>query len=224
MAVAVLTASAVAACVPTTPKVTLVPASALAADHSPYEIQEGDTLDIRFLYTPELNDTVLVRPDGKISVAYINDVDAVDVTPDVLRDRLKAAYAGILHNPVITVVLKTSTATRVFVGGEVTAPGEFAFPGRGTLIQYLTKAGGIKTTGAGNRVMLIRRGPKGEPQLSILDADAVLNGSSTVGDVALKTYDVVYVPPNTITEIDRFADQYLRQIVPVNFSATYTLP
>lgn len=218
-------ATAAAPLPPAQPAAATLPPAQLAELPAPiYRIQEGDVLDIRFRFTPELNDTVTVRLDGRVSLTYLPDLSVADMTVDQLHDALVKQYVGVLSNPTITVSVHSSTATRVFVGGEVITPGEFNFTGRGTLSQYLTKAGGLKSTGAGNRVLLIRRGADFRPVMSVLDADAVFDGKSANDDISLRPYDVVYVPPSNITMIDRFADQYVRQIVPVSFALNYLIP
>jgi polysaccharide export outer membrane protein len=229
-AFAVLMATAGCSSISQQAKVSPVASVSPPAERGPYLIQEGDTLDIKFRNTPELDDTVVVRPDGRISLIYLGDVQAADLTVDGLKQALMVDYTSNpkseakLVNPTIYVSLKASTATRVFIGGEVNQPGEYSFPGRGTLLQYLTKAGGIKPSGEGGQIVLVRRGPQFTPQMSVLDVDKVLNGEEMSGEIQLAPYDVVYVPPSSITKVDRFADQYVRQIIPVSFAFNYVLP
>jgi protein involved in polysaccharide export with SLBB domain len=140
------------------------------------------------------------------------------MTIDQMRAALVAQYAPILHDPVITISVATSSASRVFIGGEVQSPGEFGFTGRGTLSQYLTKAGGLKESGAGGDILLIRRGPDFGPHMGVLNAAAVFSGRNAGEDIELRPYDVVYVPPTPIAQLDRLSDQYIRQIVPISFN------
>ncbi len=197
----------------------MLPVSELSKmPRSIYRVQEGDVLDIRFRFTPELNDVQMVRLDGRISLTYLPDLRVADMTIDQMRAALAARYAPILHNPVITVIVQSSSASRVFIGGEVQSPGEFGFTGRGTLSQYLTKAGGLKDSGAGGDILLIRRGPDFAPYMSVLNAAAVFSGRNPGQDIDLMPYDVIYVPPTRIAQVDRLSDQYIRQIVPISFN------
>jgi len=84
-----------------------------------YIIQAGDQLDIKFFYNPELNDSVTVRPDGKISLQLVDEVQAAGQTPAQLDDFLTEKYAKELRKPVITVIVKSFASQRVYVGGEV---------------------------------------------------------------------------------------------------------
>jgi protein involved in polysaccharide export with SLBB domain len=187
-----------------------------------YRIQEGDLLSIHFFYTPELDTEQVVRADGMISLTYLSDQPATDQTIDQLRQSLVKAYAPVLDHPVITVSLKASTGGRVFIGGEVNAPGEIALVGRSSLAQMLIKAGGPKPTAAANRVVLIRREGSTLKQVAMVDAEALLNGDDVENDIRLRPYDVVYVPPSRITNVDRAVSDYVRQIVPVSFGASYS--
>lgn len=187
-----------------------------------YQVQEGDLLSIRFYYTPELDTEQVVRADGEISLTYLSDQPAVDQTIDQLRQSLVAAYSHVLSHPVITVSLKASSGGRVFVGGEVNAPGEIALVGRSSLMQMLIKAGGPKPTAAANQVVLIRREGSTLTQVATVDAAALLEGADPENDIRLRPYDVVYVPPSTITNVDRAVSEYVRQIVPISFGGNYT--
>lgn len=74
-----------------------------------YLIQPYDQLDIKFFYTPELNETVTVRPDGKISLQLIDDVQAAGKSPSELDDMLTHEYAKNLKSPEITVIVRSFT-------------------------------------------------------------------------------------------------------------------
>lgn len=216
----VVLAGSLAACQPASlPRATTTTAGPLPD----YRIQEGDELSVKYYYTPEMNDIQVVRSDGKISLTYLPNVTAAGLTIPALHDQLVASYAAVLREPVITVAVTRSSAGRVFVGGEVNRPGEMDLGGRASLVQMLFKAGGLKPTAAGNRVVLIRRGADGDMQRTVLDADGVLDGNDAQRDIRLQPYDVVYVPPTTIAQIDRAVDQYLHQIVPIGFTAQYVV-
>src|SRR5262245_32306929 len=84
-----------------------------------YRIQNGDSLAIRFYRNPELNNDVVVRPDGMISLPLIDDVAAAGSTPQDLGKALEQRYTGELATPDVTVIVAKFGAERVFVGGEV---------------------------------------------------------------------------------------------------------
>ena len=85
---------------------------ASAKQPADYLIGVGDTLDIKFMYNPELNElAVPVRPDGRISLQLANDVPAANLTPDQLRKSLAEKYASELKKPEIAVIVRTFTHT-----------------------------------------------------------------------------------------------------------------
>ena len=132
----------------------------------PYQIQVGDILDVRLMLNPELNEEVTVRPDGHISTTVVHDEVAYGRTVPDLTDALANDYGHELRNPRLSVVLKSFAPTRIYVGGEVTNPGEFITVGPTlTLSQAIARAGGLKMmTGDEDKVFIIRRGPNDVPQ------------------------------------------------------------
>ena len=72
---------------------------------APYVIQAGDELDIKFFYNPELNESVVVRPDGKISLQLIDEIQASGLQPSELDQKLTDLYSQELRKPVLTGIL-----------------------------------------------------------------------------------------------------------------------
>ncbi len=77
-----------------------------------YRIQPGDEMDIKFFFNPEIDQTVIVRPDGQISLPLVDDVRAAELTPSELDSLLTQVYARELRKPMITVIVKTFTGQR----------------------------------------------------------------------------------------------------------------
>ena len=88
-----------------------------------YQIQIGDALDIKFFYHPELNESVMVRPDGRISLQLVHEVQASGLTPEQLRQNLRKKYEPQISQPEIAVIVRSFTAQKVYVDGEVAKPG-----------------------------------------------------------------------------------------------------
>src|SRR3990170_6815573 len=77
-----------------------------------YRLQPGDMLELKFFYTPELNESVTVRPDGRITLQLVEEVDALGRTVEELTRTLRDGYAGILTRPEIAVILRKSTGQK----------------------------------------------------------------------------------------------------------------
>ena len=134
-------------------------------------------------------------------------------------------YSTELHNPRLTVMVKSFAPTRIYVGGEVATPGEFITVGPTlTLSQAIARAGGLKTmTGDEDRIFIIRRGPDDVPQFFSTRFQDVMWGKDAAPDVRLAPFDVVFVPRSGIAEVDRFVNEYLLQFVPVSWGFSYQL-
>jgi polysaccharide export outer membrane protein len=204
---------------PATPVVNTGPVGNL----SPYRIQVGDVLAVRLLLNPELNEEVTVRPDGRISTTVVKDELAAGRTVPELTSALTHDYSPDLHNPRLTVVVRSFSPTRTYVGGEVNTPGEFITVGADlTLSQAIARAGGLKTmSGDETKVFIIRRGPNDVPEMLSTTYQDVMWGKQATADVRLAPYDVVYVPRSGIAEVYRFVNEYLLQFVPVSWGFSY---
>ena len=122
-----------------------------------YFIQPGDQLDIKFFYNPELNETVSVRPDGKISLQLVDDVQAAGLTPSQLDEYLTNKYAKELRKPVVTVIVISFSGQVVYVGGEVNTPGLIDLSAGMSPLQAVINAGGFRETAMPQGAIVIRK-------------------------------------------------------------------
>jgi polysaccharide export outer membrane protein len=200
------------------------PEAGFVAELTPYHIQVGDVLDVRLMLNPELNEEVTVRPDGHISTTVVQDAVAYNRTVPELAVALRQAYGKDLRNPRLSVVVKSFAPTRLYVGGEVNAPGELINVGPTlTLSQAIARAGGHKVRGDANAIFIIRRGPGDVPQFFSVRYSDVISGHDPTADVRLAPYDVVYVPKTGIAEVFDWVNQYLLQFVPVSWGFSYVV-
>jgi len=184
---------------------------------APYVLQVADQLAVRFYFNTELNDDVVVRPDGMISLQLIGDVQAAGRTPEGLAAAITERYVGELANPKITVIVR-SLGSRVYVGGEVGKQGVVALSGGLTVFRAIQEAGGFLTTAHRTQVVLIRRGADGQMKGYEVDMRPVLDGKDPSLDVPLQPYDVVFVPRSKIAEVNRFAEQYIKNNLVIPFA------
>jgi polysaccharide export outer membrane protein len=186
-----------------------------------YRIQVGDELDIRFFYNPELNDRVLVRPDGYISLQLIEELMVLDMTPGQLTSTLQRQYDVMIQRTAITVTVRSFAAQRVYVDGEVNKPGVFPLVGQVTVMQAIASAGGWKDTARLNEIILIRRSPSNEPLAITIDALEIINGKNMGQDVLLLPYDIVFLPKSPIANVNRWVAMYIRNNLPIGLSIGY---
>ena len=219
----VATAAVVAPLTACTAPVSLPPVPLVAAPLpgsgelvDPYRLQVGDTLDVKFPLNAELNDSLVVRPDGMISTAFAQDVPAFNRTVAELTTDLQGRYSHDLANPRVSVILRTFAPNRVYVTGEVPNPGEFISIGPNlTLSQAIARAGGVKFSANREKVFIIRRGKHDTAVAYAADYFGVITGKHPSADVRLAQYDVVYVSRTGIGDFYQVADQYLLQFFPV---------
>jgi protein involved in polysaccharide export with SLBB domain len=157
---------------------------------------------------------VPVRPDGFISVPLANEVRAAGMTAEELRTAITASLDQSLRSPEITVIVRSFTAYKIHVGGEVKAPGVFELAGDRTVLQAVFEAGGFLPSASLADVLVIR--PKGEGSFAVipLDLEAVLEARDTRQNILLQPYDAVFVPRSAIANVNKWVDQYLRQNLP----------
>ena len=179
-----------------------------------YRIQPGDLLDIKFFYSPELNEQMPVRPDGRISLQLAHEIMAAGLTPAELSKTLKDKYSEELKKPEVTVIVRTFGSQRIYVDGEVGKPGLLPLTGPTTILQGIAQAGGFLVSGNVAEVVVIRRGPESKPFAMRLDMEKVRSGADMTQDIYLRPSDIIYVPKTSISNVDLWIDQYLNRVIP----------
>jgi polysaccharide export outer membrane protein len=157
----------------------------------------GDVLQVNVVNQAELNTAARIEPDGTIALPYVGRIKAAGLTQDQLRQQITAALkkADVVKDPQVLVEL-TTFGTQVSVLGEVGLPGTFTLDRPTTLIQVLSRAGGVKEDAGAGTVVLRRRGPKGS-SVYRYNVKAIESGE-TGGDVFLQNNDEVYVEQVTV--------------------------
>ena len=197
-----------------------------AAAPAPYFIQPGDQLDIKFFYNPELNESLTVRPDGKISLQLVDEVQAAGLKPSELDDVLTKKYSQELKKPVIAVIVKSFGGQRIFVGGEVNRQGLMTISSNMTPLQAVLNAGGFKETASPENAIIIRKGPGNKPVPIAMNLEDAMHGKPGSADFMLKPDDIVFVPKSAIAKADKFVNQYIENLLlfrGVSFGFSYQL-
>jgi protein involved in polysaccharide export with SLBB domain len=119
-----------------------------------YVIQSGDVLSVDFYLNPEFNDEPTVRPDGKVTMRLIGDIQAAGLTPEQFAASLDKAYLSELRSPDAAVHVKSMPNRLVFVQGQVAKPGSFALEPGMTALQAVADAGGVTPEAASNAVLI----------------------------------------------------------------------
>ena len=173
-------------------------AGAALAEAAGRRLTASDVLQVNVVNQAELNTLVRIEPDGTISLPYVGRIRAAGLTEDELKDRVTRALvkAEVVKDPQVLIEV-TTFGTQVSVLGAVGQPGSFTLDRPTTLIQVLSRAGGIKEEAGANTVILRRRGPRGAI-VSHYDVKAILNGNANERNLILQNNDEVYVEQGAV--------------------------
>lgn len=209
---------------PRGPAATMPPAPTVPPGE--YVVQPGDTLAVRFYYHPDHDqDGVVVRPDGRIALPVIGEVEAAGLTPARLAERIAEMSASILRDPQVAVQLKAASRAGIYVGGEVNRPGLVEFRPGLTAVQAILLAGGPKDTARVTDVVLLQREDAGY-RASKVDLAKVLEGADPAADPPVGAADVLFVPKTRIARLNVFVEQYILRMLPFRpgFGASVPVP
>ena len=177
-------------------------------------LQPGDRIAIKFFYTPQLDIEQVVRPDGRIQLQLVGDVDVLGKSPSQLREELLNLYAIHLKDPEVAVVVQESTNRRIFVGGEVLRPGFVDIPGNMSIVEAVMHSGGFRLPEAELKNIVVIRQDGDQRQGYSVDLKKMLEGNEEVDPFYLQPLDIVWVPRTAITKVDQWVDQYINRLVP----------
>ena len=159
-----------------------------------YRVGDGDVLKINVWKHDELSQSVTVRPDGKISLPLIGDVDADGRTVDEISAEIAKRGARFFQdNPPVTVQVSEVRSYKIYVVGEVQRGGEFTPNHQVTVLQGLAMAGGFTRFANADRIIIVRKDSHGERRMPF-DYSAVVDEGDLQENLALQTGDTVIVP------------------------------
>jgi polysaccharide export outer membrane protein len=183
----------------------LAQSDTFATRNQRYLIQPSDVLEIHYRYSPEFDQTVTVQPDGFVSLQLVGDLKLQSLSIGQAKAAILERASTRLKDPEITVVLKEFEKPYFVVGGEVNTPGRFEMRGSLTALQAIAMAGGFKSASAKHsQVILYRRVGPDMAKAEILDLKAAMSPVSTEPLADLHPGDLLIVPQNRISKIERF--------------------
>jgi protein involved in polysaccharide export with SLBB domain len=187
-----------------------------------YVIQPGDVLTIRFQFHPDHDQMVTVRPDGALILPGVGEVKAAGLMPEQLADELVRRYAKNLRDPKISVSLKATSLSRVYVGGEVNRPGFVVYRPGLTALQAVVDAGGPKFTGALDQVILVQKVDDTTYHATTIDLAKAIEKGDTADSPVVGPTDVLFVPKTGIAKANIWVTQHIINMNP--FRGFFTIP
>jgi len=158
-----------------------------------YVIGPQDVLDINVWKEPELSRTVPVRPDGRISLPLLKDVQAAGLTPNQLAAHITQGLTEFIAGPDVTVIVTTTNSQRIYIVGEMMRPGTYPLSPGMTVLQALSNAGGF-TQFASTKNIYVLRQENEKPVKFPFNFKEVIKGKRSEQNISLKTGDTIIVP------------------------------
>jgi polysaccharide export outer membrane protein len=157
-----------------------------------YAIGIGDVVEIAVWKNPDLTVTVPVRPDGRISVPLLGDLQASGMTPLALKQTLTEGFRQYITAPGVSVIIKEIRSQKIFITGEVAKAGAYDLQPHTKLMQALALAGGLTPYAKGRVVVL--RDNQGRERRFEMDLGGIVNGRHPQDNLLLQAGDTLIVP------------------------------
>ncbi len=175
---------------------------ALTGERRPfYRLQKSDVVELQFTFSPELDETVTIQPDGFISLKNSRQVFAEGTTVSELEEVIRHAYTGVLHQPEVTVLLREFDKPYFIAAGEVVRPGKYELRSDTTVTEAVAMAGGFTARAKHSQVILFRRASGDMVETHLLDVKSMLKRRTLQEDIHLRPGDMVFAPQSLISKI-----------------------
>ena len=170
-----------------------------------YRLHLSDKIEIQMPFSPQYDESTIVQPDGRISLHETDPVRVLGLTIPEAEAAIANAYAGILKEPKVSVLLKDFLKPSYYASGELGKPGRYEILSDSTtLMQAIAEAGGLLNERASKKTIVVFR-----PQGNGTYESKIINFKETLAakapeDYAILPGDVIYVPQNRSSKIQRY--------------------
>jgi polysaccharide biosynthesis/export protein len=169
-----------------------------------YRVRKSDVIEVKFKFSPEFDQTLTVQPDGFVTLDEVGDLKVEDKTLPELREAILLAYRGILHDPVVTVSLKDFDKPFFIAAGQVGHPGKYELRSDTTLVEAVAVAGGFTEASKHSQIVLFRHVSKDMVEAKVYNVKQMLGSRNLQEDPHLLPGDMLFVPKNTLSKIQRY--------------------
>jgi len=160
---------------------------------SDYVIGPEDVLSVVFWRDADMTAEVIVRPDGKITLPLINDIQAAGLKPEELRARVTELASKVLESPNVMVRVREIKSRKVYITGMVNEPAYYPLVGPTTVLQLIATAGGLLEYAKGKEIRIVRS-ERGQQVAFRFNYNDVRQGKNLAQNIELKPGDTVIVP------------------------------
>jgi polysaccharide export outer membrane protein len=170
------------------------PPPAKGGSDETYVIGTDDVLAINVWKEPEVSRSVPVRPDGKISLPLVGELQAAGQTPRQLENEIKQRLQNYISEPEVTVIVQDSKSQKINILGMVTRPGTYLLAGSTTVLDAIAMASGFKDFAKQKSIYVLRKSPNGTQQRIPFNYKDVIKGKNPEQNIRLQAGDTVVVP------------------------------
>jgi polysaccharide biosynthesis/export protein len=190
---------------PKSGKADAVDGPVLSGDRHPlYRLHHSDIVSLSFAFAPEYNQELTVQPDGYVSLKELPEMYVEGMTLLQFQETTQRAYGSFLNHPKITASLKEFEKPYFIATGQVTHPGKYELQDDMTVTEALAVAGGFTERAKHSQVVLFRRVSNDVSEARVLNIKDMLKTRDLKEDMRLRSGDLLYVPQNTISKLQRF--------------------
>ena len=169
-----------------------------------YRLVPGDVVDVTYRYTPEFNQTVTIQPDGYVGLQIVGDLKLGGSTLQEAERKIIEKASARLKEPEINLFLREFQKPYIVVSGEVANTGRFEMRENITALQAIMISGGFKETAKSNQIVVFRKLNDEFAEVRTLNLKSITKTTDLENDMPLRPGDIVYVPRNTLSKIERF--------------------
>lgn len=175
------------------------------ATENRYRLNPGDVLDVIYRYTPEFNQTVTLQPDGYVILQIVGDVKLGMLTVEEARTEIVKRASTRLKDPEVTILLKEFQKPYFVVAGEVLQPGKVDMrEQRMTALQAIMMSGGFRDSAKASQVVVFRKINQEMAEVKTLNLRDIKKTSDLEHDIVIEPGDMVFVPRNTWTKVEKY--------------------
>lgn len=165
------------------------PSAAAPVDPKTYKIGPEDVLYVVVWRERDLTGPVLVRPDGKISMPLVGELEAAGRTPEELGKAVTESLGKLMNRPEVFISVQQVNSKKYYITGEVNRPGEYPLITQTSIFEAISKAGGLREFANGKKIVVVR----GDKRHKFNYKD-VIEGKNLPQNIVLENGDHVYVP------------------------------
>ncbi len=169
-----------------------------------YGLNPGDVIEVRYRYTPEFNQTVTILPDGSVTLDLIGSLKLANLTIEQARTAILQKSAEVLQDPEVSLILRDFQKPYFVIAGEVVNPGRYDMREKTTALQAVMLAGGFRDTAKASRILVFRKVNTEFAEMRAVNLNKINKTNKLEQDIMLSPGDMILVPQNTLTKIERF--------------------